>query len=173
MNTQTKPELFAPCFPMLSIKKSGIEVDADNVQFSFVVGSESIDCEIKAVELTDSMYVEQQFHPEFGRDVDYTKLEVDNKTLALVTRSDFDKVEASSTAGKLPSFFEIIDPAYVGLDDKTIRLRLVVNSSDGEPSFALQIVKEQLLRNEIIQEFKEKVIALLPENPVRIGTFSA
>ena len=89
------------------------------------------------------------------------------------TRSVFDKVEASSTAGKLPSYFKIIDPAYVGLDDKTIRLRLVVNSSDGEPSFALQIVKEELLRNEIIQEFKEKVIALLPENPVRIGTFSA
>lgn len=89
------------------------------------------------------------------------------------TRSVFDKVEASSTAGKLPSYFEIIDPAYVGLDDKTIRLRLVVNSSDGESSFALQIVKEELLRNEIIQEFKEKVIALLPENPVRIGTFSA
>lgn len=89
------------------------------------------------------------------------------------TRSVFDKVEASSTAGKLPSYFEIIDPAYVGLDDKKIRLRLVVNSSDGEPSFALQIVKEELLRNEIIQEFKEKVIALLPENPVRIGTFSA
>ncbi len=35
-------------------------------------------------------------------------------------------------------------------------------------SFALQIVKEELLRNEIVQEFKEKVIALLPENPVRI-----
>lgn len=62
MNTQAKPELFAPCFPMLSIKKV-IEIDADNVQFSFVVGSESIDCEIKAVELTDSMYVEQQFSP--------------------------------------------------------------------------------------------------------------
>ena len=93
MNTQTKPELFAPCFPMLSIKKSGIEVDADNVRFSFVVGNESIDCEIKAVELTDSMYVEQQFHPEFGRDVDYTKLEVDNKTLALVTRSDFEETK--------------------------------------------------------------------------------
>ena len=91
MNTQTKPELFAPCFPMLLIKKSGIEVDADNVQFSFVVGNESIDCEIKAVQLTDSMYVEQQFHPESGRDVDYIKLEVDNKTLALVTRSDFEE----------------------------------------------------------------------------------
>ena len=94
MSTQTKPELFAPCFPMLSIKKSDIEVDADNVQFFFMVGSKSIDCEIKAVELTDSMYVEQQFHPESGRDVDYTKLEVDNKTLALVTRSDFEETPA-------------------------------------------------------------------------------
>ncbi|ENV16484.1 DUF2303 family protein [Acinetobacter guillouiae] len=89
------------------------------------------------------------------------------------TRSVFDKVEASNTAGKLPSYFEINDSAYVGLDEKTIRLRLVVNSSDGEPIFSLQIVKEELLRNEIIQEFKEKVIALLPENPVRIGTFQA
>ena len=94
MNTQTKPELFAPCFPMLSIKKSGIEVDADNVQCSLIVGSECIDCENKAVALTDSMYVEQQFLPESGRDVDYTKLEVDNKTLALVTRSDFEETPA-------------------------------------------------------------------------------
>ena len=94
MSRLTKPDLFAPCFPMLSIKKSGIEVDADNVQFSFLVGSESIDCEIKAVELTDSMYAEQQFHPESGRDVDYIKLEVDNKTLALVTRSDFEEAPA-------------------------------------------------------------------------------
>lgn len=89
------------------------------------------------------------------------------------TRSVFDKVEASSTTGNLPPYFEINDSAYVGLDEKTIRLRLVVNSSDGEPIFSLQIVKEELLRNEIIQEFKEKVIALLPENPVRIGTFQA
>lgn len=93
MNAQTKPELFAPCFPMLSIS-SRIEVDADNVQFSFVIGSESIDCEIKAVELTDSMCVEQQFHPESGRDVDFIKLEVDNKTLALVTRFDFEETPA-------------------------------------------------------------------------------
>lgn len=94
MNAQTKPELFAPCFPMLSIKKSGIEVDADNVQFSFVVGNQSIDCEIKATVLTDSMSVEWQFHPESGCDADYTKLEVDNKTLALVTRSDFEETPA-------------------------------------------------------------------------------
>lgn len=89
------------------------------------------------------------------------------------SRSVFEQVEATSTAGKLPSYFEITDTAYVGLDEKTIKLRLLVNSSDGEPTFALQIVKEELLCNEIVQEFKEKVIALLPENPVRIGTFDA
>lgn len=89
------------------------------------------------------------------------------------SRSVFESVEASSTAGKLPAYFEIKDSAYVGLDEKTIRLRLLVNIADGEASFALQIVKEELLRNEIIQEFKDKVIALLPSNPVRIGTFAA
>lgn len=88
-----KPELFAPCLPF-AINKQSIEVDADNVQFSFVVGNQSIDCEIKAVELTNSMYMEPQFHPESGCDVDYTKLEVDSKTLALVTRSDFEETPA-------------------------------------------------------------------------------
>lgn len=87
--------------------------------------------------------------------------------------STLERVEASATIGKLPSYFEVTDTAYVGLDEKIIRLRLVVNSTDGEPTFALQIVKEELLCNEIIQEFKEKVIELLPENPVRIGTFAA
>ena len=89
------------------------------------------------------------------------------------SRSTLERTEAEATIGKLPSFFEITDTAYVGLDEKIIRLRLVVNNSEGEPVFALQIVKEELLCNEIVQEFKEKVIELLPENPVRIGTFAA
>lgn len=89
------------------------------------------------------------------------------------SKSTLERVEASATIGKLPSYFEITDTAYVGLDEKTIKLRLLVNSSEGEPTFALQIVKEELLCNEIVQEFKEKVIALLPDNPVRIGTFAA
>lgn len=89
------------------------------------------------------------------------------------SRSTLERVEASATVGKLPSYFEINDTAYVGLEEKTIKLRLIVNGSGGEPEFALQIVKEELLCNEIVQEFKEKVIELLPENPVRIGTFAA
>jgi uncharacterized protein YfdQ (DUF2303 family) len=48
-----------------------------------------------------------------------------------------------------------------------------VNAGDSDPVFALQIVREELLKNDIIQEFKEKVIELLPDNPVRIGTFKA
>ena len=93
MNTQTKPELFAPCFPMLSIKKSGIEVDADNVRFSFVVGNESIDCEIKGEQLTDMAYLEPQSNPQNGYEVEYTKIEVDSRTLAVVTRSDFEETK--------------------------------------------------------------------------------
>ena len=89
------------------------------------------------------------------------------------SRSVLENVEASTTVGKLPAYFEIKDTAYVGLDEKTIKLRLIVNGADGSPVFALQIVKEELLRNEIIQEFKNKVIALLPDNEVRIGTFTA
>lgn len=48
-----------------------------------------------------------------------------------------------------------------------------MNSTGSTPQFAIQIVKEELLRNEIIEDFKEKVIALLPENPVRIGSFKS
>ena len=95
MNMMAKPELFAPCFPDLKVDSS-IEIDADNVQFSFKIGGYSIDCEIKAVELSDSIYFEPQSDPENGFDLDFQKLEVDNKTLALVTRSDFEETPAGS-----------------------------------------------------------------------------
>lgn len=48
-----------------------------------------------------------------------------------------------------------------------------MNSTGSTPQFAIQIVKEELLRSEIIEDFKEEVIALLPENPVRIGSFKS
>lgn len=96
MNMMAKPELFAPCFPDLKVDSS-IEIDADNVQFSFKIGGYSIDCEIKAVELSDSIYFEPQFDPENGFDSDFQKLEVDNKTLVLITRSDIDEAPAGST----------------------------------------------------------------------------
>ena len=99
---------------------------------------------------------------------------VDNSVSNLSeSRSRFDKVEARSKEEFTPAYFKIYDSAYLGLDERLIVLRLIINTNDDKPVFSIQIVKEELLCNEIIQEFKEKVIELLPENPVRIGTFAA
>ena len=89
------------------------------------------------------------------------------------SRSRFEQVEARSKEEFTPAYFKIHDSAYLGLDERLIVLRLIINTNDEKPVFSIQIVKEELLCNEIVQEFKEKVIELLPENPVRIGTFAA
>lgn len=89
------------------------------------------------------------------------------------SRSVFEKVEAQTNVGKLPAFFTIKDSAFIGLDEKEINLRLIVNAGNNSPEFKLQIVKEDLLNDQIVEDFKNKVIVLLPENPVRIGTFTA
>ena len=89
------------------------------------------------------------------------------------SRSRFEQVEARSKDEFTPAYFKIRDSAYLGLDERLIVLRLIINTNDEKPVFSMQIVKEELLCNEIVQEFKEKVIELLPDNPVRIGTFAA
>lgn len=89
------------------------------------------------------------------------------------SRSRFDQVEARSKEEFTPAYFKIRDSAYFGLDERLIVLRLIINTNDEKPVFSVQIVKEELIQDEIIQEFKAKVIELLPENPVRIGTFTA
>ena len=93
--------------------------------------------------------------------------------LFVESRSRFDQVEARSKEEFTPAYFKIRDSAYFGLDERLIVLRLVINTNDDKPVFSIQIVKEELLLDEIIQDFKAKVIELLPDNPVRIGTFTA
>ena len=92
MIIQNKPELFAPCFPF-AIDKKSIEVEHDVVTFSFTFGMYSIDCEIKSEQLTDIAYLEPQSNPQNGYEVEYTKIEVDSRTLAAVTRSDFEETK--------------------------------------------------------------------------------
>ena len=92
MIIQNKPELFAPCFPFAVDKKS-IEVEHDVVTFSFTFGMYSIDCEIKGEQLTDMAYLGPQSNPQNGYEVEYTKIEVDSRTLAVVTRSDFEETK--------------------------------------------------------------------------------
>ena len=89
------------------------------------------------------------------------------------SRSRLEQVEARSNDAATPAYFKIQDPAYVGLDSRLIVLRILINTSDDKPVFALQIVKEELILDEIVKEFKGAVLELLPENPVRIGTFTA
>ena len=89
------------------------------------------------------------------------------------SRSRLEQVEARSNDAATPAYFKIHDPAYVGLDSRLIVLRILINTSDDKPVFALQIVKEELILDEIVKEFKGAVLELLPENPVRIGTFTA
>lgn len=89
------------------------------------------------------------------------------------SRSIFEKVEAQNSTGTLPAYFTIKDAAFIGLKEKEVTLRLIVNAGNNSPEFKIQIVKEDLLNNQIIEEFKAKVIELLPENSVRIGTFTA
>lgn len=88
-------------------------------------------------------------------------------------RTAYSDIAAKAQKGQLPAKFKILDTAYVGLDEKEIELRLIVNGGSGEPIFSIQIVKEEILVNEIIQEFKQKVIDLLPDQQVLIGTFQA
>ena len=93
MNTQTKPELFAPCFPIFWIKDDSIEVDADMVRFTLQYGCVEIDCEMLANELSDSTWFNKTNDPQNDVEVDYTKLEVDDRTPVTVIRTDADLVD--------------------------------------------------------------------------------
>ena len=88
MNAQTKPELFAPCFPVFQIKAESIEVDADMVRFTLQYGCVEIDCEAQADELTDSTWFNNTNDPQNDVEVDYTRLEVDQNTPISVLRHD-------------------------------------------------------------------------------------
>lgn len=90
MNMHAKPELFAPCFPISWIKDDSIEVDADMVRFTLQYGCVEIDCEMLANELSDSTWFNKTNDPQNDVEVDYTKLEVDDRTPVTVIRTDAD-----------------------------------------------------------------------------------
>lgn len=87
--------------------------------------------------------------------------------------SSLDRIEAKAKIGAIPAFFTINDQVYLGLENRDIKLRLVIHTTDGKPYFSVQIVKEELLLDEVTKEFKQKVIDLLPDLQVYIGTFTA
>lgn len=79
-------EPFAPTFAECAI--STVSYEADLVSFTLKHGCIELDCEIKAIELTDSICIESQFNPENGFDIPFEKLEVSRCVLAVIVRSD-------------------------------------------------------------------------------------
>jgi len=93
MNMHAKPEFFAPCFPIFELVAESIEVEADMVRFTLQYGAVGIDCEAQGDELTDSTCVNKTNDPQNDVEVDYTKLEVDDRTPVTVIRTDAELVE--------------------------------------------------------------------------------
>ena len=93
MNMHAKPELFAPCFLIFELVAESIEVDADKVSFTLQYGCVEIDCEMLANELSDSTWFNNTNDPQNDVEVDYTKLEVDDRTPVTVIRTDADLVD--------------------------------------------------------------------------------
>lgn len=91
MNMHAKPELFVPAFIGFDVAK--IEIDADMVRFTLRYGCIEIDCEMLANELSDSTWFNKTSDPQNDVEVDYIKLEVDDRTPVTVIRTDADLVD--------------------------------------------------------------------------------
>ena len=91
MNMHAKPEIFVPAFTGFDVAK--IKVDADKVSFTLKYGCVEIDCEMLANGLSDSTCMNGTNDPQNDVEVDYTKLEVDDRTPVTVIRTDADLVD--------------------------------------------------------------------------------
>lgn len=127
----------------------------------------AVDSEGKDISIKDAIIAVRNMKVDINTS---SEAEVENTR---EVRTAYADIAAKTKKGQLPAKFKIKDTAYIGLEEKEIELRLIVNGGSGEPVFAMQIIKEELLFNEIIQEFKDKVIELLPDHQVMIGTFRA
>ena len=91
MNMHAKPEYLGLSAVGYDVAK--IEVDADMVRFTLKYGCIEIDCEMLANELSDSTCMNGTNDPQNDVEVDYTKLEVDDRTPVTVIRTDADLVD--------------------------------------------------------------------------------
>lgn len=88
------------------------------------------------------------------------------------SKSKFEKVEATSK-DSLPVYFEIKDSCYEGLNQHTIKLRVIVRTVDENPHFVLQIVSYDKLQNDLVNDFKDIMLDRFINFDVMIGDFDA
>lgn len=93
MNMILKPHLVLPCFPGFKIDVDSIETEADVVNFTLESGCTHIECKMAATELKRSMFLESQFDPENGCEVDYVQLEVNHESPVEVGDTNVDLVQ--------------------------------------------------------------------------------
>ena len=85
--------------------------------------------------------------------------------------SRLDSVEASSEYG-LPDILTFTTEPYLGLQSRTISLRLSILTGGREPALKLRILSEDQLYADIAQEFKAKLIGEIGDAaPMLIGDF--
>ncbi|MHA3059935.1 hypothetical protein ACX1N5_03985 [Acinetobacter sp. ANC 4636] len=87
MNMMFKPELLAPSFVGFTVEVT--ETKNNVVSFVMEFGCVQVECEMVANELTEKAYLEDYFRPEHGREVEYTRLEVELNDPVLVTNKGY------------------------------------------------------------------------------------
>ncbi|MHA3062540.1 hypothetical protein [Acinetobacter sp. ANC 4641] len=87
MNMMFKPELIAPSF--VGFKVVGVETNKNVVMFVLENGCVEVECEMVAKELTETGYVEDYLRPEYGHDVEYTRLEVELNDPVIVVKKGY------------------------------------------------------------------------------------
>lgn len=68
------------------------------------------------------------------------------------SRSRLASIEAKSTHGALPAFFEVTDPCFNELTESVIKLRLTIGTNGDDPTFSLSIIGlEALIDNKSVE----------------------
>lgn len=68
------------------------------------------------------------------------------------SRSRLASIEAKSTHGALPAYFEVTDPCFNELTESTIKLRLTIGTNGDDPVFSLSIMGlEALIDNKSVE----------------------
>lgn len=89
-------------------------------------------------------------------------------------KSRFDSIEASSAAGSIPTHFVLTAPMYVGLTDRDIHVRLMLNSiKQGDmPTLRMRILRRELIEEAIAKEVETELRHAWTDVAVFIGTTS-
>lgn len=86
-------------------------------------------------------------------------------------RSSMAEIEAKSANG-IPSHLRFTVSPYPGFTERSIALRVSVNTGGDKPTLTLRIVGRELLEESIAAELVDSLSGLMEGHPITIGTFN-